>query len=191
MQQTSLTGSVLYLLVPPPLPSQLPLPWHCCCVCLLPLPLYIDCSYCLLPAAFKSCQYPLPFACCLCWSPVPFAQLAGSWQGLLQFSHVCATASMILTHRDLLPAVTISKLTHHHFATYTHGTCIHTPANAKDYSLLRLLHCSISDPFYACFHMPVSERSVAALVSYRLQVAHLSHPPPALGSLQTVTPMSA
>ena len=50
------------------------------------------CAYCLclcssiVPAAsYKSGQYPLPLACCPCWSLVPFAQLAGSWQGLLQF----------------------------------------------------------------------------------------------------------
>ena len=88
------------------------------------------CAYCLclcssiVPAAsYKFCRYPLPLPNC----------------------HVYAIATMMLTLWNLLPAVTTSEHTHHHCAPCTHGTCIHTPANAKDYSLLHLLHCSISD----------------------------------------------
>jgi len=89
VQQSSLTGSVLYLLVPLPLPSQLPPPVHCLCCCLCQCLCLCLLPFSMVPAASKFCQYPLPLACCLCWSPVPVAQLAGSWQGLLQFSRLC------------------------------------------------------------------------------------------------------
>ena len=90
----------------------------------------------------------------------------------------------MLTPWDLLPAMTMSQHRQH---GVTHTACAQLRQPVPFVVSVALL----SQRPKVDHFMPVFKRSVAALVSYRLQVAHLTGPQPTLGSLWTVTAASA